>query len=320
MGRARISMELVQKEKTRKKIFLTRKNGLMKKVNEISTLCDVDVCVILYAPNYEGQGFVEPEIWPEDKIKVQRILQKYFNTTIDRRPKVYDIQEYFKKKMKIVESEIFKVNKEMLKVMYPSWNESFNSLREEQLRLFASILDSKLDICNQKMNMLKGDDNGKAIAELHKVNKPNTPYLTSNTISDFNLMQNNLSLAQIYTPLMNSSDKNPLEFWPLELGQSSQPSSIFSSAQASYQVESKESQCMQVDANWADQIDANVTYDPKIDTKMKNRAENDENLSSYYYNGNTPAMQSYNIAMQTLPFQSLPNLPYGFQLNEFYDI
>jgi hypothetical protein len=53
---------------------------------------------------------------------------------------------------------------------------------------------------------------------------------------------------------------------------------------------------------------------------MKNGAENDENLSSYYYNGNTPAMQSYNIAMQTLPFQSLPNLPYGFQLNEFYDI
>jgi RNA binding exosome subunit len=210
----------------------------MKKVNEISTLCDVDVCVILYAPNFEGQGFVEPETWPEDTKKVQRILQKYYNTTIDRRPyKVYDVQEYFKKKMKIVESEIFKVHKEMLKVMYPSWNESFNSLREEQLRLFASILDSKVDACNQKMNMLKGDDNGKAIAESHKINKLNTPNLTSNTSSYFNLMQNNLS----YTPLMDINDKNPLEFWPHELGQSSQPSSIFSGAQASYQVESKES-------------------------------------------------------------------------------
>ncbi|GAU40096.1 hypothetical protein TSUD_389460 [Trifolium subterraneum] len=161
----------------------------------------------------------------------------------------------------------------MLKVMYPTWNESFNSLGEDQLRLFASMLDSKLDACYQRMNMLKGDHNGKAITESHKVDKPNshTPYLTSNPNSYFNLMQNNLSLEQIYTPLMSISDKNPLGFWPLELGQSSQPSSssMFSGgAEASYQVESKESYpCNHVDANWADQVDASsVTYDPKMQT------------------------------------------------------
>ncbi|MCH99800.1 MADS-box transcription factor PHERES 2-like, partial [Trifolium medium] len=133
MGRGRISMELIQKEKSRKITFQKRKSGLLKKVNEFAILCDVDVCVILYAPNFEGQGYAEPETWPKDKREVQKILQKYYNTTMDRRPKIYDAQEYFKERMKKVEFDISKVRKEMLKIMYPTWDESFNSLREEQM-------------------------------------------------------------------------------------------------------------------------------------------------------------------------------------------
>ncbi|MCI07242.1 MADS-box transcription factor PHERES 2-like, partial [Trifolium medium] len=216
----------------------------------------------------------------------------------------------------------------MLKIMYPTWEESFNSLGEEQMRLFAGILDAKLDACNQKMNMLKGDVKGKTIAhESHNVDKPNTHYLTSNSNSYFNLMPNNMSLPQIYPPLMNITDKNPFGFWPLQFGQSSQSSSTLSSAQGSNQVESDEGRYpqsypyKQVDANWTSQIDVNISYDPKTGTKKKNVAENDENLSPYYYNGNAMTMQSYPIGMHTLPFQNLPNLPpLGYQLNGFYDM
>ncbi|KAK2366265.1 agamous MADS-box protein AGL82 [Trifolium repens] len=330
MGRGRISMKLIQNEKSRRTTFQKRKKGLIKKVNEFSILCGVDVCVILYAPNFEGQGYAEPEIWPEDKGEVHRILQKYYNTTFDRRPKIYDIQEYYKERVKRVEFEISKVRKEMLKTMYPTWDESFNSLGEEQMRLFAGMLDAKLEACNQKMNMLKGDLKGKTIVhESYKVDKPNKTYLTSNSNNYFNLMQN-MSQPQIYPPLMNISDKTPLGFWPLHFGQSSQPSSTLSSAQGSYQVESDEGRyaqsypCKQVDANWTNwtnQIDANISYDPKTGTKKNNGAENYENFSPYYYNGNAMTMQSYPIGMHTLPFQNLPNLPpHGYQFNGFYDM
>ncbi|KAK2386016.1 agamous MADS-box protein AGL82 [Trifolium repens] len=211
----------------------------------------------------------------------------------------------------------------MLKIMYPTWDESFNSLGAEQMRLLASILDAKLDACNQKMNILKGDAKGKTIVhESYKVDKPNTYYLTSTPNSYFNLMQNNMSQAQIYPPLMNISDKNSLGFWPLHLGQSSQPSSMLSSAQSSYRVESDEVRYpyKQVDGNWANWVDANTFYDPKIGTKNKDEGENDEKLSPYHYNENTMTMQSYPIGMDTLPFQNLPNLPpHGYQLNGFYD-
>ncbi|KAK2386013.1 agamous MADS-box protein AGL82 [Trifolium repens] len=332
MGRGRISMELIQKEKSRKLTFQKRKKGLLKKAHELSTLCGVDVCIILYAPNFEGQGYNEPETWPnKNPEKVQRILQKYYNTTIDRRPKIYDAQEYFKERMKKVEFDISKVRKQMLRIMYPTWDESFNSLGDEQMRLFASTLDTKLDACNQKMNMLKGDLKGKTIAhESYKVDKPNTSNLTSTPNSYFNLMQNNMSQAQIYPPLMNISDKNSLGFWPLHLGQSYQPSATLSSAQGSYYVESDDDRytqsypCNQVDNNWAKWVshaDANIFHDSKFDTKKKDEVENVENLSPYYYNGNTMTMQSYPIGMHTLPLQNLPNLPpQGYQLNAFYDI
>jgi len=331
MGRGRISMELIQKEKSRKTTFQKRKNGLMKKVNEFSILCDVDVCVILYAPNFEGQGFTEPETWPKDKREVQRILQKYYNTTSDRRPKIYDVQEYFKERMKKVEFEISKVRRDKIKMKYPSWDESYNSLGIEQLRSFASMLDSKLDACNQRMHMLKGDLKGKTIAhESHKVDKlVGNPNLASKPSSFFNLMQNNMSEAQIHPPLMNISDKTPLGFWQLQLGQSSQPSSMISNPQSSYHVESQEGRyaqfypCKQIDVNWANwtnRVDANTKCDLKVDMKRKDVAENDENLSPYYYNGNALTMQPYHVAMHSLPFQNLSNLPHGFQLNGFNDM
>ncbi|MCH91741.1 MADS-box transcription factor PHERES 2-like [Trifolium medium] len=137
-----------------------------------------------------------------------------------------------------------------------------------------------------------------------------------------------MSQAQIYTPMMNISDKNPLGFWPLQLGQSSQPSSTLSSAQGSYQVEYDEGRytqsypSKQVDTSWAkwvSHVDPNIFLDPKTDMKKKDEAENNENLSPYYYNGNPMTMQSYPIGMNTLPFQNLPNLPpHGY--NGFYDM
>lgn len=329
MGRGRITMELIQNEKARKTTFQKRKNGLMKKVNEFSILCDVDVCVILYAPNFEGQGYLEPETWPKDPKEVQRILKKYYNTTNDRRPKIYDVHEYYKERVKKVEFEISKVRKDRLKIKYPTWDESFNSIGAENLRMFASTLDAKLDVCNQRMNMLKGDFKEKAIAqESHNVDQlMNSPYIASNPSNYYNLMQN-MSQPQIYPTLTNISDKNlnSLGFW-FQPGQSSQPSSMITNTQGnSYQVE--EGRYMQphpykqIDANWGNQGNVNVTYDPSI-TMKNDEVENNENMLPYYYNGNYNgnAMQSYPIAMHNLPYQNHPNLPHGYhQLNGFYDM
>ena len=320
MGRGRIPMELIQKEKARKTTFLKRKNGLMKKVYEFSTLCGVDVCVIIYGPNFDGQGPAEPETWPQDIEEVHRIIQKYQNTTSDRRPKVYDVQEYYKDRIKKVEGEISKVHKEKLKIMYPTWDDSFNDLREEQLRMFVSLLDAKIDACNQRINTLKQDPKGKAMAESDKVEVV-TPYLASNPSSHLNFMPN-MSQAQLFPPPMKPiSDNNQLPLYPFQLGQSSLSSMLHF-----------DQNCMQFMGkngivDWGDQV-GSFAHDGKIDMLKDNGAETNQNPSPCYYKGNIQTMQPYTFAPQTLAsqnpqhqaaFQNLSDVPFEFQLNGLYN-
>ncbi|XP_057740315.1 agamous-like MADS-box protein AGL82 [Arachis stenosperma] len=220
MGRGRIPMELIEKEKARKATFLKRKNGLIKKVYEFSTLCGVDVCVIIYGPSFDGGKSSEAETWPQDPKEVQRIIQKYHNTTIDRRPRIYDVQEYYRDRVKKIEGEISKVHKEKLKIMYPTWDDSFNDLREDQLRMFLSILDSKILACNQRINMLKQDPKGKTMVQ----SKPNF----EDVVASSNPFMPNMPQAQFLphlpmTPIID--DTAQLPFYPLQVGQSSSQSS-----------------------------------------------------------------------------------------------
>lgn len=335
MGRERISMKLIQNEKSRKTTFQKRKKGLLKKANELSILCDVDVCVILYAPNFEGEGFAEPETWPKDTNEVQRILQKYYNTTVDRRHKVYHLQEYFQERLKKVAFEISKVRKQRLKIMYPTWDEAFDSLRGNELKSLISTLDSRYDSCCQKMDFL----NGKAIMEQ---SHPSTSILISNPSSYLNPFVNNMfQEGQCSQPSSMISSAQAF-YQPLQLGQCSQPSSMISSAQEFYQSlqlgESVEPFSM-IPSSQASYHPLQLGQSAQPCSMMPNaqasyhvepEPEPDEsypyehigagrNLSPYYYKGNT-SVQSYPDHVQTLPFQNIPNLPHGFQHNGITDM
>ncbi|CAJ1938613.1 unnamed protein product [Sphenostylis stenocarpa] len=178
MGRGRIPMDLIEKEKARKTTFQKRKTGLIKKVYEFSTLCSVDVGVIIFA---------------------------------SKRPKVYDVEEYFSERMKRIEGEISKVQKEKIQIMYPTWDDSYNVLEEEQLRMFLSILDAKLNACNQRMNMLKRESKEKTITDKDDLLVPSVAQH-----SHHNFMQN-VSQTQIF-PL---NDNSQVPFYPCHPSQSS---------------------------------------------------------------------------------------------------
>ncbi|CAL0326938.1 unnamed protein product [Lupinus luteus] len=209
MGRGRI--ELIKKEKNRMITFQKRKEGLMKKAYELSTLCGIDVCVIIYAPHFDDQGS-QLQTWPKDSKEVYRIIQKYNDTTIDRRPKIFDVQEYYKDRVKKVEGEIAKVQREKFKIMYPTWDDSFNSMGEEQLRMFVTMLDNKLDVCNQRINVLKQDQKGRVITEEGEVYphmKPDSDNNNHLTFYPFNHGQNSESS-------MLHFDQNMQTMWPYD--------------------------------------------------------------------------------------------------------
>ncbi|KAM1236222.1 hypothetical protein ACFX2I_037261 [Malus domestica] len=59
MSRKKVKLAYIQNHPTRKLTFKKRKKGFMKKMSEITTLCDVEACAVVY-----GQNDTQPEVWP----------------------------------------------------------------------------------------------------------------------------------------------------------------------------------------------------------------------------------------------------------------
>ncbi|KAE9591500.1 putative transcription factor MADS-type1 family [Lupinus albus] len=58
-------------ESKRKVTYKLRKIGMKNKLHEISTLCGIQACVIIYDPNE-----TEPEVWPSHS-EVQRVISRF---------------------------------------------------------------------------------------------------------------------------------------------------------------------------------------------------------------------------------------------------
>ncbi|KAG6493841.1 agamous-like MADS-box protein AGL80 [Zingiber officinale] len=74
MARKKVKLEWIANDAARKATFKKRKKGLVKKVSELSTLCDVKACMIVYAPG-EAQA---AEVWPSapDAMRVLSRLKR----------------------------------------------------------------------------------------------------------------------------------------------------------------------------------------------------------------------------------------------------
>ncbi|XP_045810085.1 agamous-like MADS-box protein AGL80 [Trifolium pratense] len=70
--RNKLKLAFVASDSQRKITYNKRKKSLTKKIDELTTLCGVDACVIIFS-NFH----LDPEIWPSQSSEVQRILTKF---------------------------------------------------------------------------------------------------------------------------------------------------------------------------------------------------------------------------------------------------
>ncbi|KAF7819970.1 agamous-like MADS-box protein AGL82 [Senna tora] len=144
-GRRRLIVKRIEDKKVRKATFERRKKGLLKKASEISTLCGVKACVIVFPPDELGEAHAQS--WPPDPKDVMGIIQKYENDKSSRNKprtvKNYDLREFFNDRKKQVVSETSKVRRQRLDMSFPTWDCRFDNLGEDQLGMLVSALDSK---------------------------------------------------------------------------------------------------------------------------------------------------------------------------------
>ncbi|KAK7304710.1 hypothetical protein VNO77_42596 [Canavalia gladiata] len=151
MGRPKLTLKPIENGRDRGLAFKKGKKGLMKKISEFSTTCVVNACMIIY----DGNGDAPPMTWPQDPTKVHSIIEKYECAKNEKPPKNFALNDYFVNRKNMVEFEISKVRKAILKIKYPTWHPNFNSLGEEEMRNLITMLDNKLEACHQRMKILK---------------------------------------------------------------------------------------------------------------------------------------------------------------------
>ncbi|KAH6813716.1 hypothetical protein C2S51_022734 [Perilla frutescens var. frutescens] len=159
MGRAKLKMELITKEKSRNITFKRRKEGLIRKMHEFSTLCDVSSCIIIYGPRNEN-GRIEPEIWPQNLEEIKRIIGVFKSKNKDSGYKSFGISDFFHDRNRKIEEELAKMKKKNLECKFPTWPDVMNFKSEGELRELGAALSNKLEHVKSRIEFLKRNRQG----------------------------------------------------------------------------------------------------------------------------------------------------------------
>ncbi|XP_047309938.1 agamous-like MADS-box protein AGL80 [Impatiens glandulifera] len=118
MTRKKVKLAYITNDSARKATFKKRKKGLMKKVSELSTLCGIDACAIIYSP-YEPQ----PDVWPNGP-GVHRVLSQFKRMPeMEQSKKMVNQEGFIRQRIMKANEQLKKQHrdnreKEMTEVMY----------------------------------------------------------------------------------------------------------------------------------------------------------------------------------------------------------
>ncbi|PWA85912.1 transcription factor, MADS-box [Artemisia annua] len=168
MGRAKLRMELIPKEKTRLTTYQKRKLGILKKASEFTILCDVDTIMIITPPNSN-----EPEVWPENNPdQMKKGIASYKSKKGETGKKTYNLNDFFVDRKRKIEDELMKARKKNMEAKYSTWFDGLNSLPEHQLRQFVAMLEPKETDAKTRLEFKKRSMNINYPYMLNFGNKP----------------------------------------------------------------------------------------------------------------------------------------------------
>ncbi|KAK4263088.1 hypothetical protein QN277_028560 [Acacia crassicarpa] len=193
MGRRKLAMKTLENRNARRALFERRKKGLLRKASELSTLCGIKACVIIFPPPDSENS--KAETFPEDPTQVIHNIQMYNakKNCPEKQRKNYDLCEFFNDRKNQVEAETSRVRKQKLKMLCPT-DDSFHNLGEDQLRMLISTLDSKIQDCDHTIGLLKAKKSEMPVVPM---GLDLLDYLVQNT-SD--LVQNTSDEANAFSP------------------------------------------------------------------------------------------------------------------------
>ncbi|XP_020211538.1 agamous-like MADS-box protein AGL80 [Cajanus cajan] len=156
MTRKKVKLAFIANDSARKATFKKRKKGLMKKVSELSTLCGIDACAIVYSP-YDPQ----PEVWPSP-MGVQRVLSKFRRMPeLEQSKKMVNQESFLRQRILKAKDQLKKQRKdnrekEMTQLMfqYLSAGKIMHNISMVDLNDLAWLIDQNLKDINRRIEVL----------------------------------------------------------------------------------------------------------------------------------------------------------------------
>ncbi|XP_019093602.1 PREDICTED: MADS-box transcription factor PHERES 2-like [Camelina sativa] len=157
---------LIENEASRKRSFIKRKKGMMKKLAELSTLCDVKMCAVIYSPYTP-----DPEAWPSRE-GAEKVISDFMEVPMDDRNKrMVDQEGFLRKRIAKEEAKLQKLrtesqNFEIQNIMFGCLKGEIDvhKLGEKDLQDLSSFVDTYIDKLTYRMQNFM--ENGESSSRL----------------------------------------------------------------------------------------------------------------------------------------------------------
>lgn len=163
MTRKKVKLAYITNDSARKATFKKRKKGLMKKVSELSTLCGIEACCILYSP-YDSQ----PEVWPSP-MGVQGVLAHFKKMPeMEQSKKMVNQESFLRQRIAKGNEQLKKQRKdnrekEITHVMYQSLTgKGLQHLNIADLYALGGMIDQNLKDIHKKIESLNKEAQSQA--------------------------------------------------------------------------------------------------------------------------------------------------------------
>ncbi|KAL4341840.1 hypothetical protein GQ457_08G004600 [Hibiscus cannabinus] len=156
MPRNKVKLAYIENDAARKATFNRRKKGMLKKVNELSTLCGVEACVVIYPSTSNSQ----PEAWPSTATAHRMFSDFKALPAAEQSNRTMTQEDLIRLRIAKAEEQLKKVNEEnrkmeLTQIMFQILDgKSLNSVKKEDLNDLCMLIDQNLHGIDIRLQML----------------------------------------------------------------------------------------------------------------------------------------------------------------------
>ena len=158
MARKKVKLEWITNDVARRATFKKRRKGLVKKVSELSTLCDVKACLIVYGHNEPA-----PEVWPSVMEAVRVLAKLKRMPEMEQSKKMMNQEGFMRKRIAKLQDQLRKQDRENRELettllMYQSlMGKSLDGVGIEEVTSLAWLVEMKVNEVKKRVEGYKGD-------------------------------------------------------------------------------------------------------------------------------------------------------------------